>query len=81
MPGPAVFPTPDEAALANWPPSAHARVIDVEVGGNRAEVIVDTDPSEPDWVYCVRSEGGWREVVSGNGPTIGWDDPSIFEWE
>ena len=32
------------------------------------------------WVYCVEREGRRHEAVSGNGPTIGWDDPSLIDW-
>jgi hypothetical protein len=77
------FESPEAAALATWKstPSARARVVAVDVRGDRAEVVIDTDPSHPDWVYCVRRDGRWFEVVSGNGPSIGWDDPYYLEWD
>jgi hypothetical protein len=77
------FDSPQEAALAGWAsaPSAHARVVSVDVRGNRAEVLIDTDPSHhPDWVYCVRRNGQWFEAVSGNAPSIGWHDPNVLGW-
>ena len=74
--------TPQEAALAGWAAnrSARAHIVSVDVRGDRAEVIVDTEPSYPDWVYCVRRDDGWHETVSGNGPCIGWDDPDEIVW-
>jgi hypothetical protein len=74
--------SPEEAALAGWAsaPAARARVLSVDVRGDRAEVIVDTERSYPDWVYCVRRGDGWYETVSGNGPCVGWDDPTAIEW-
>jgi len=54
--------------------------VSVDVRGDRAEVVLDTDPSLPYWVYCVRSEDGWHETVTGNGPTVGWDDPNEIQW-
>jgi hypothetical protein len=77
------FDSPEAAALATWQsrPSAHARVVSVDIRGDRAEVVIDTDPSYPDWVYCVRRGGRWVDVRSGNGPSYGWDDPDILNWD
>jgi hypothetical protein len=77
------FDSPEQAALASWAsaPSAHAHVASIDVRGDRAEVVIDTDPSHPDWFYCVRRNGRWFEVVSSNAPTTGWDDPSILDWD
>jgi hypothetical protein len=76
------FDSPEAAALATWAstPSAHARVVSVDIRGDRAEVVIDTDPSHPDWVYCVRRDGRWVDVLSGCGPSSGWDDPDILDW-
>ena len=76
------FASPEEAALATWAdsPRAHAWVVAVDIRGDRAEVIIDTEPSYRDYVYCQRRRDGWCEVVSGNGPTVGWDDPSFIQW-
>ena len=76
------FDTPEAAALATWTPAPAAmpRVVSVDVRGDRAEVVLDTVPSYPDYVYCLRTSDGWRVTVSGNGPCVGWDDPSIIEW-
>jgi len=69
------YDSPEEAALAGWSstPSARARVVSVDVVGDRAEVVIATDDDQDhgDWVYCVRRDGLWREVVSGNGPSSG----------
>lgn len=51
------FASPEEAALANWTPAANAQVRSVTVRCLRAEVVVDTDQSNReylDYVYCVR---------------------------
>jgi hypothetical protein len=80
------FASPEEAALASWQgtPAANARVRSVTVRGARAEVVVETDQSNRgylDYVYCIQGEAGrWREVVSGNGPTVRWDDPDEYTW-
>jgi len=68
------FPTPEAAALATWDacPGAHARVVSVEVRGDEAQVVVDTDPSYPDYVSCFRTNEGWIASSSGNGPTVSW---------
>ncbi|HEV2810615.1 MAG TPA: hypothetical protein VGV93_09505 [Acidimicrobiales bacterium] len=54
------------------------------VRNGRAQVVVETDQSDPDYVdyvHCVEGANGrWREVVSGNGPTIRWDDPAEYDW-
>lgn len=80
------FVSPEEAALASWQgtPAANARVRAVTVRGSRAEVVVETDQSDRDYldfVYCVQGAAGrWREVVSGNGPVVRWDDPDEYAW-
>ena len=74
--------SPELAALATWPRAAEAQVVSVEVRGARAEVVIETKPPHSDghWVYCIRRQDGWHEAVSGNGPTVGWDDPAVIEW-
>ena len=80
------FSSPEEAALASWQgtPPAKARVRSVKLRGARAEVVIETDQSNSDYldyVYCVQGDAGrWREVVSGNGPTDRWHDPNEYAW-
>ena len=74
--------SPEQAALAGWCGSLSAQpdVVRVTIRGHRAAVVIDTAPSHPDYVYCIEHEGQWREVVSGNGACVGWDDPERFNW-
>ena len=74
--------TPERAALATWESAraAQPRVVSITARGDRAEVVIEAEPDYCDWVYCVRDHDGWRSVVSGNGPTIGWDDPAHIHW-
>jgi hypothetical protein len=80
------YDSPEDAALAGWAstPSAHARVLSVEVVGERAQVVIAT-VSDPDgdheWVYCVRRDKRWHEVMSGSGPSYGWSDPGYLVWD
>jgi hypothetical protein len=80
------FASPEEAVLASWQgaPAANARVRSVTVRGARAEVVIETDQSNSDYLdnaYCVQGHNGrWREVVSGNGPSDRWDDPDEYAW-
>lgn len=74
------FDRPEDAALDGWPAAAQARVVSVEIHGNRAEVVLDTDPHYPYWIYCQRSDEGWQVTVDGNGPCDGWDDPAKIQW-
>jgi hypothetical protein len=78
----AVHLTPEQAALSSWEParSTSPRVVSITARGDRAEVVIETEDEYRDWVYCVRDEAGWRWVVSGNGPTVGWDDPAYIHW-
>ena len=75
--------SPEVAALAGWrdTQSAEPHVVSVDIRGHRAQVVIDTNPSHRDYVYCIEREGQWREVLSGNGPCVGWDDPEQIEWE
>jgi hypothetical protein len=66
--------TPEEAALDGWPKTSPVRVAAVDIRGDRAEVVLDTDPSWPNWVHCVRTRGRWHEAITTNGPTSEWDD-------
>ena len=77
------FDMPEAAALAGWSQTsaALARVAQVTVRGRRAEVVLDLEPTDREWVDCVRGEHGWREAVSGNGPTVEWDDPDADNWQ
>ena len=74
--------TPERAALATRNSTAGdtARAVSITVRGDRAEVIIETEPASRDWVYCMRDQDGWRPMVSGNGPTVGWDDPGHIDW-
>jgi hypothetical protein len=74
------FDSPEEAALAGWPTGSHVRVLSVEIRGDRAEVVLDTKPHCPYWMYCMKTAGRWRITVDGNGPCIGWDDPRLIQW-
>jgi hypothetical protein len=67
--------TPEDAALDGWPAASQVRVRSVAVQGDRAEVVVGTDPGWPNYVYCVRTRGRWPEAITENGPTVQWDDP------
>ena len=62
------FATPEEAALDSWRscPSAQARVVRVTVSDPTALVVIDTAPSHPDHVQCLRITDGWV-VVSSSG--------------
>ena len=82
MSSPRDFSTPEEAALAGWSRTTGVtpRVVSVDVRGDRAEVQLAVGPDYPDFVYVVRDGAGWTEVASGDGPTIGWDDPHQLHW-
>jgi hypothetical protein len=43
--------------------------------------VIDTDPTYSDYVYCVRRDDRWFEVVSGNAPTTDWDNPAALDWD
>jgi hypothetical protein len=70
-----IHETPEDAALDGWPTSSQVRVRSVAVQGDRAEVVVDTEPGWPDRVYCVRRRGRWHEAIADNGPAVQWGDP------
>ena len=53
------YPTPEEAALANYPPSAHARAVTTKVRGRKATVVIETDPSYKYVVYCRKDGDLW----------------------
>ena len=60
------FATPEEAALDSWRscPSAQARVVRVTIADRTALVVIDTVPSHPDHVQCLRITDGWVVVGS-----------------
>ena len=74
--------TPEAAALATWTSTrgADPRVRRVEVSGDRAEVVLDHGQCFDDWVYCLERSDGWQAMVDGNGPCIGWEDPTLIQW-
>ena len=71
----------ERLALAEWSPAAAAQIVSVTVVGARAEVVVRLGPGYDDFAYVQRDDAGsWRETVSGNAPTVGWDDPTQIAW-
>ena len=52
----------------------------VDIRGERAEVVIDTEPSHRDWVDCIRRGDEWVDTVSGCAPCERWDDPTYIEW-
>jgi hypothetical protein len=71
----------ERLALEDWSPKAEARVVSVDVAGPRAEVALLVNGEYGYWTYFLRDDQGWHETVSGNGPTIDWDDPTFIQWE
>jgi hypothetical protein len=62
------FDTPEEAALAGWSASAKPVLIcSAMESSDRAIVCVDTEPSHPMKVQCVRSAEGWLVAGDSNG--------------
>lgn len=56
------FPTPQDAALAEWSdiPQACPRVVSVRFeDDDHAVVVTDTEPSHPMWNNCERTSDGW----------------------
>lgn len=64
------YSTPEEAALSGWGPSARARVIRALVDGDVARVIVDTEPSHPMEVVCVRGDDGLWDWTSDSSLSL-----------
>ena len=56
------------------------RIRSVIIADDRAEVSLTVNGHYDHWVYYQRDGNGWEERVSGNGPAIGWEDPSAIEW-
>ena len=56
------------------------RIRSVIIADDRAEVSLTVNGHYDHWVYYQRDGNGWEERVSGNGPAIGWEDPSAMEW-
>jgi hypothetical protein len=62
-PDPKGFATPEQAAVASFPPNASARVVRVEpIDEEKVDVIVDTEPSHPMRVHCERHGDSWYEA-------------------
>ena len=72
--------TLERLALAEWPEPAGARVIAVTVAGNRAQVVLSVNGDYEHWTYFQRDERGWQETVSGNAPTVDWNEPGTIRW-
>jgi hypothetical protein len=56
-------------ALGGWDPR-YARVLDVQVNGDAAAALVDTNGDGADVnvdIYLLGSDGKWMAVASGNG--------------
>lgn len=71
----------ESLALAGWQ-AGTARVVSVAVTAGRAEVALQVNGDYDYWEYFVRSpDGDWRGASSGNGPTVGWHDPSVIHWD
>jgi hypothetical protein len=68
----AVYATPEEAALSEWSgyPSASAHVVAVRDGkdADHVIVVVDTRPSDPEGIECMRRpDGTWEATGSISG--------------
>ena len=69
-----VFPTPETAVMAGFPPE-HCRVLASVTEGDAAFVVLDTGPAEYRYLYggtAERVEGGWADGINSNGPSAGW---------
>jgi hypothetical protein len=54
--------TPEEAALASYPPG-EARVLGVEVDGDEATVDIEVNPNGyAVWEHCLREDGRWFDA-------------------
>jgi len=62
--GPGRYSTPEDAALSGWGPSARAHVVSSTMEGSIARIIIDTEPSHPMEVVCVRGQDGLWDWVS-----------------
>ena len=56
------YDTPEEAAVADWPPRARARAVEMTRHRDAAVVLVDTIPSHPMEVRVERVSGRWHFV-------------------
>jgi hypothetical protein len=72
--------TLERLARAQWPEQAGVQVRSVVTAGDRAEVTLTVNGHYDYWVYYQRDGDGWEERMSGNAPTIGWEEPSAIEW-
>src|SRR5687767_7483038 len=69
-----VFPTPEAAAMAGFPPE-HCRVLASITQGDASFVVLDTGPAEYRYLYggtAERVKDGWTDGMSSNGPSAGW---------
>jgi hypothetical protein len=69
MAGGSAYPSPEEAALAEWDryPNVEVWVVRVELNdADHATVITDTVPSHPMHNYCTRTADGWVYVGDSN---------------
>ncbi len=71
--------TLERLALAEWPAPAGVQVRSMTVAGDRAEVTLTVNGHHDYWVHYQRDRDGWEEKVSGNGPTLGWENASAIE--
>jgi len=52
--------TPEEAALAEWPPGSGAQVLRTEqLDSLHVDVVIDTVPSHPMRVHCYKIDEVW----------------------
>lgn len=82
MPDADTWESPEQVALRGWDgyPAAGAVVTSVTVDGDRAEVLITVADGYPDYVYCVLTDAGWGEILSGNGPVVEWHDHRLYDW-
>jgi hypothetical protein len=71
----------ERLALADWSEPARAEVVSMTVSGDRAEVALLVNGDYQYWIYFQRDSQGWRETVTGNAPTSGWDEPGAIQWD
>ena len=63
-----IFDSPEAAALADYPPTARARVVKVRYKRRGKEAIVEitTDPDYPYFVHVERTPEGWTPTLGHN---------------
>jgi hypothetical protein len=70
----------DVLRIGGWHPR-YARVLDIVVDGDIAAALVDTNGDGADLnldIYLLDDDGGWREVMSGNGSM--WIPGAFVQW-